>query len=85
MGMNAIRVAVTDDIRTALDKAKAIYPTLSDAEILKVGLARIVREEAYTERGLIRHAAAHAVGDDYLADEAEDTYTEEDGEKVTFA
>jgi hypothetical protein len=83
--MNAIRVAVTEDIRTALDKAKAVYPTLSDAEILKVGLARIVRDETLTERRLIRRTAADVAGDGYLADETEDIYTEEDGEKVTFA
>ena len=83
--MTAIRLAVTDEIRETLDRAKRVYPTLSDAEILKVGLARLVRNEELADREFLRRAAAYAVGTDYLNDPREDVYSDADGTPVSFA
>jgi hypothetical protein len=85
----AIRLSVTDDIRRALSQAKKVYPTLSDPEILKLGLSKIVRESerentVSNERDVIRRMAAHSVGEDYLRDPAEDLYTSDMGKKVHF-
>ena len=78
----AIRLSVTPEIRHALQRAKIIYPTLSDPEILKLGLSKIVTND---ERAEIRRGAAYAVGYDYLRDPAEDIYTKKMGRKVDFA
>lgn len=83
MGKNtpqAIRVSITDEISHALNQAKKLYPTLSDPEILKLGLSKVVREveelnRLQKEREEIRKISAHAVGEDYLSDKAEDIYT----------
>ncbi|MGB4777694.1 hypothetical protein [Microbacterium sp.] len=83
--MTAIRLAVTDEIRATLDRAKRVYPTLSDAEILKVGLARLVRNEELADREFLRRAAAYAAGTDYLNDPQEDEYSDTDGTPVSFA
>ncbi len=85
----AIRLSVTEDISRALTRAKRLYPTLSDPEILKLGLSKIVREgdkaeRPYTEREEIRKVSAYSVGDDYLSDPAEDIYTVNMGKKVHF-
>lgn len=87
---SAIRLSVTDDIRRALSQAKKLYPTLSDPEILKLGLSKIVRESgernrAYSERDEIRRLSAHSVGEDYLSDPAEDLYTSDMGKRVQFS
>lgn len=86
---NAIRLSVTDDIRRALAKAKKVYPTLSDPEILKLGLSKIVTESGnentvLSDRDLINRLSAHSVGEDYLSDPAEDIYTSDMGKKVHF-
>ena len=85
----AIRLTVTKDISRALARAKELYPTLSDPEILKLGLSKIVRgnDEAgrfADERSEIRRASAYSVGGDYLTDPAEDAYTAEMGKRVHF-
>jgi hypothetical protein len=87
---NAIRLSVTNDISRALAQAKKIYPTLSDPEILKLGLSKIVRESerentASNERDVIRRISTHSVGEDYLSDPAEDLYTSDMGKKVQFS
>jgi hypothetical protein len=86
----AIRLSVTGDVRKALDMAKKRYPTLSDPEILKLGLSKIITEytEASTaseERKEIRHTAAAAVGSDFLRDDEEDIYQANMGKKVHFS
>lgn len=83
----AIRLSITNEIRKALSIAKKRYPTLSDSEILKLGLSKIVTEDtAYRhDRSEIRAAAAEAVGYDYLNDQDEDMYGSAGGTKVTFA
>ncbi|HEX4774376.1 MAG TPA: hypothetical protein VH234_02575 [Candidatus Saccharimonadales bacterium] len=86
---SAIRLSITDDISRALSKAKMLYPTLSDPEILKLGLSKIVRESdrdhlTSRERDEIRRFSAHSVGEDYLRDPAEDLYTSDMGKKVQF-
>lgn len=86
----AIRLSVNDDVRHALTKAKRLYPTLSDPEILKLGLSKIVTEghkgETISgELDEIRRLAAHSVGQDYLSDPAEDIYTSDMGKKVHFS
>jgi hypothetical protein len=71
----AIRLTRTPEVARALAMAKKRYPTLSDPEILKVGLAKLTTEfadkESLTE---IRAMAAYSVGEDYLDDPAEDVY-----------
>jgi hypothetical protein len=85
----AIRLSVTDDISRALKQAKKVYPTLSDPEILKLGLSKIVKENeresaSLNERDVIHRMSAHSVGEDYLSDPAEDLYTSDMGKKVQF-
>ena len=85
----AIRLSVTKEVAAALHVAKRRYPTLSDPEILKLGLAKIVSENNADidtlEREAIRRNAAYAVGSDYLADSEEDIYTSASGKKVHFS
>ncbi len=70
--------------------AKKRYPALSDPEILKLGLSKIVTEydEASTlseDRKEIRLGASAAMGKDYLNDSEEDTYSANVGKKVHFS
>jgi len=85
----AIRISETEEVKKALRKAKAYYPTLSDAEIFKLGLSKIVTEEKVDkdskEKQEIMAMAAYAVGYDYLSDPEEDIYTEGMGKKVNFS
>lgn len=79
---------MTNDVRKALDAAKRKYPALSDPEILKLGLSKIVTENGaadVNERAEIRRGAAYAVGNDYLRDKEEDAYTANMGKKVDFS
>lgn len=80
----AIRLSVTEDISRAFARAKKLYPTLSEPEILKLGLSKIIREDEETEREETRQSSAYAVGKDYLGDQAEDVYTADMGKKVSF-
>ena len=84
----AIRVSVTPEVGRALEQAKRLYPTLSDPEILKLGLAKIVSEQETErdkrERKEVMHTAAYSVGYDYLRDTEEDIYTLDMGSKVNF-
>lgn len=84
-----IRLSMTSEMRKALEKAKKKYPTLSDPEILKLGLSKIVTENNGgvddRERDEIRHGAAHAVGEDYLRDKEEDIYRLDMGRRVHFS
>ena len=86
-----IRLSVTSEIRKALNIAKLNYPTLSDPEIIKLGLSKIsteaIRENFMTDemdRQAIRRGAVYAIGDDYLQDTAEDSYSNNSGKKVYF-
>ena len=85
----AIRVSITPEVGRALKRAKSLYPTLSDPEILKLGLAKIstsdVNDRDKKERAEIMAIAANSVGYDYLSDPEEDIYTEDMGEKVNFS
>lgn len=76
---SAIRLSVTKDVSSALARAKKLYPALSDPEILKLGLSKIVRESEaerlMSEREEIGKISAYSVGEDYLGDPAEDIYT----------
>ena len=85
-----IRLTVTSDVRRALDAAKKRYPALSDPEILKLGLSKVMtevdsRSDFEHDRNEIRKGAAYAVGSAYLRDSAEDIYTSETGKKVHFS
>lgn len=89
---SAIRLSITPEVGRALKIAKNRYPTLSDPEILKLGLSKIVSEdialktyENSNETEEIRRAAAYSVGHDYLSDPEEDIYTESMGKKVHFS
>ncbi len=87
----AIRISTTAEVRKALDKAKKLYPTLSDPEIFKLGLSKVVAEnssatseEAREDLNEIRLMAANAFGHDYLNNPEEDIYTWGMGKKVNF-
>lgn len=41
----AIRLSVTPEVGRALMQAKKMYPTLSDPELLKLGLSKIVTSD----------------------------------------
>ena len=82
-----IRLSITDEVRRALVIAKERYPALSDPEILKLGLSKIVTEDTCVlekERFNIRAGAAKSVGDDYLNDPGEDIYGANMGRRVNF-
>lgn len=85
-----IRLSITNEVRDGLRLAKKRYPTLSDPEILKLGLAKIITEydeQATTDEDKvdIRRGAARSVGDEYLSDSAEDVYTADIGKRVNFS
>lgn len=84
----AIRLTVTPEVKRALEQAKLRYPTLSDPEILKVGLAKMTAGDKslddQAEIAEIDRGAAYAVGYDYLGDPEEDIYTTDMGTKVNF-
>jgi hypothetical protein len=72
-----IRIARTPAVIRALALAKKRYTTLSDAEILKLGLAQIAcltTPDITSEIAEVRSSAARAVGGDYLDDVSEDIY-----------
>lgn len=88
--LTTIRLSITKEVRDALCIAKKRYPALSDPEILKLGLSRIVTEPRTEvtfekERDEIRKGAASAVGTDYLDHHDEDGYTASLGKKVHFS
>lgn len=71
----AIRLTRTPEVAKALALAKKRYPTLSDPEILKVGLAKLTTKPSEVESlADIRAMTAYSVGEDYLNDPAEDIY-----------
>ncbi|HVA11417.1 MAG TPA: hypothetical protein VNG32_04625 [Candidatus Dormibacteraeota bacterium] len=80
----AIRLSRTPEVAHALAVAKKRYPTLSDPEILKVGLAKLTANTSADEEiAEIRAMSAHSVGEDYLNDPAEDIYHLGMGKKLT--
>ncbi|HTE57378.1 MAG TPA: hypothetical protein VK694_01430 [Verrucomicrobiae bacterium] len=86
----AIRLSITSDVRKSLDMAKKRYPALSDPEILKLGLSKLVTEydKAGTlaeDRKEIRLGASAAIGKDYLKDSEENIYSVNVGKKVHFS
>ena len=81
----AIRLTRTPEVARALILAKRRYPTLSDPEILKVGLAKLTSMSDEDEITEIRAMASYSVGMDYLSDPAEDLYTSDMGKKVHFS
>lgn len=87
---SVIRLSITNEVRDGLKLAKKRYPTLSDPEILKLGLAKIVTEydnarTTVEDRAEVRINAANAVGSDYLSDTEEDVYTTSTGKRVSFS
>jgi hypothetical protein len=87
--VRAIRLSITPEVGKALKQAKHLYPTLSDPEILKLGLSKIVTEDKpqtdAEERREVMQMASYAVGQDYLSDPEEDLYTMGMGKKVNFS
>lgn len=81
----AIRLTRTPEVAKALALAKKRYPTLSDPEILKVGLAALTTKTS-KEDGVdeIRAMSSYSVGEDYLRDPAEDIYHLGMGKKLTW-
>jgi hypothetical protein len=81
----AIRLTRTPEVVRALKLARKRYPTLSDPEILKVGLAILTTKTAEEEEiDEIRAMSSHSVGEDYLSDPAEDIYHLGMGKKLTW-
>ena len=81
----AIRLSRTPEVIRALALAKKRYPTLSDPEILKVGLATLTTSTTEdVEISEIRAMASHSVGEDYLRDPAEDIYHLGMGKKLKW-
>ncbi|HUD07013.1 MAG TPA: hypothetical protein VMR34_03940 [Candidatus Saccharimonadales bacterium] len=81
----AIRLTRTPEVIRALTLAKKRYPTLSDPEILKVGLATLTTNTSADEEiAEIRAMASYSVGEDYLNDPAEDIYHLGMGKKLTW-
>jgi hypothetical protein len=80
----AIRLTRTPEVVRALELAKKRYPTLSDPEILKVGLAMLTTKTSEEkEIDEIRAMSSYGVGEDYLSDPAEDIYHLGMGKKIT--
>jgi hypothetical protein len=87
---STIRLSITKEVAEALGIAKKRYPTLSDPEILKLGLSKIVTEGTLSvsdkeTRDEVRQTAAYAVGHDYLTDAEEDVYAQHAGKQVHFS
>ncbi len=82
----AIRLTRTPEVSRALALAKRRYPTLSDPEILKVGLANLTATMAKgDDLAEIRATTAHSFAiDGYLDDPNEDIYHLGMGKKVSF-
>lgn len=81
----AIRLTRTPEVARALELAKKRYPTLSDPEILKVGLAKLITNSLENrEIAEIRSMASYSVGEDYLNDPAEDIYHLGMGKKLKW-
>ena len=85
-----IRLSITNEVRNGLELAKKRYPTLSDPEILKLGLSKIVTEyddpkTVTKDKAEVRLSAARAVGGSYLGDPEEDIYTANLGRRVHFS
>ncbi|HSW99661.1 MAG TPA: hypothetical protein VLH38_01350 [Patescibacteria group bacterium] len=86
----AIRLSITKDVRKTLDLAKRRYPALSDPEILKLGLSKIVTEYNETstlaeDHNEIRRVSSAALGKEYLESIEEDIYSTNIGKKVDFS
>lgn len=83
---SAIRLTRTPEVTKALALAKRRYPTLSDPEILKVGLAKLTTGTAEdSDLAEIRAMATYGVGEDYLSDPAEDVYHLGMGKKLKWS
>ncbi|MBI3624026.1 hypothetical protein HY218_00130 [Candidatus Saccharibacteria bacterium] len=82
----AIRLSRTPEVARALALAKKRYPTLSDPEILKVGLAKLTTDPSDNENlAEIRNLAAYSLNvDGYLNDPEEDVYHLGMGKKVSY-
>lgn len=83
---SAIRLTRTPEVAKALALAKRRYPTLSDPEILKVGLASLTANTAEDDdlaetRAMTAHS--FSIGG-YLDDPNEDIYHLGMGKKVNF-
>lgn len=79
----AIRLTRTPEVAKALALAKKRYPTLSDPEILKVGLAKLsAKDSSDNQKSSIRAQAVYSVGEDYLCDPDEDIYNAQMGKAI---
>ncbi len=82
----AIRLTRTPEVARALALAKRRYPTLSDPEILKVGLAKLTANTTEDDDiAEVRAMTAHSFSiGGYLDDPEEDTYHLGMGKKVNY-
>ncbi len=83
---SAIRLTRTPEVAKALILAKRRYPTLSDPEILKVGLAKLIANTTEDDDIIeVRAMTAHSFSiGGYLDDPEEDIYHLGMGKKVSF-
>lgn len=82
----ALKLTRTPEVVRALNLVKKRYPKLSDTEILKVGLAKLMADVSEDEDiEEIRRIAAYSLNlDGYLDDTEEDIYHLGMGKKVSF-
>lgn len=82
----AIRLTRTPEVARALALAKKRYPTLSDPEILKVGLANLTTALSENDNAEeVQRMAAYSFNlDGYLDDPEEDIYHLGMGKKVNY-
>ncbi len=83
---SAIRLTRTPEVTRALALAKRRYPTLSDPEILKVGLSKLIADTTEdNDIAEVRAMTAHSYSiGGYLDDPEEDIYHLGMGKKVNF-
>ena len=82
----AIRLTRTDEVERVLRFARKRYPALSDPDIFKLALSRLIYEPDTISDDVaeLEATASYAVGLDYLSDPAEDIYHEGMGKKVNI-
>jgi hypothetical protein len=82
----AIRLTRSAEVARALAIAKKRYPTLSDPEILKLGLAKLTTGNTENDSPeAVRRLAAYSFNvDGYLDDPAEDIYRLGMGKKTEY-
>ncbi len=86
--MQAVRVTLSPKVENTLKSLRGVYPTLSDAEIIKLSLAKLQSEStdlhADSTAKFAQFAAWSMNLDGSLDDPREDIYSLSDGKPVNF-